>query len=224
MFRRVTIGVFVVFSAIFCRVAHAAEYHGGRGSPCPDGMADLGTFCIDRYEAPNRKGAHPLTGKTASEGEAWCARRGKSLCDEEQWMEACQGEELRPFPYGDRYEFGRCNDDKTWMTPDWDTIATYPSQKAVDEITRLDQSDASGSRKGCVTPEGVFDLTGNVTEWVTRTRPHPNEYRHVMKGCYWAGCFGGSPPRCAFTNNAHPGHFRSYEAGFRCCIRHIALH
>ena len=38
-----------------------------------------------------------------------------------------------------------------------------------------------------------------------------------MKGCYWSGCYGGSPPSCGFVNPAHPGTFRSYEAGFRCC-------
>ena len=38
-----------------------------------------------------------------------------------------------------------------------------------------------------------------------------------MKGCYWSGCYGGSGPSCSFVNSAHPGVFRTYEAGFRCC-------
>jgi formylglycine-generating enzyme required for sulfatase activity len=68
-----------------------------------------------------------------------------------------------------------------------------------------------------VSQEGVVDLTGNVAEWVARSFPHTNNYDHVLKGCYWAGCYGGSPPSCAFVNSAHPGAFRTYEAGFRCC-------
>ncbi|HTL11601.1 MAG TPA: SUMF1/EgtB/PvdO family nonheme iron enzyme [Bdellovibrionota bacterium] len=185
---------------------------------CPPDMAAFSNFCMDRYEAPNREGEHPLTGKTAAEGEAWCGRQGKFLCDEDQWMEACQGEGGRPFPYGQEYERGRCNDDKTWISPDWSAIASYPAPAGQAEIERLNQTDPSGSRAGCSTPEGVYDLTGNVAEWVLSKQPHPGGYRHVMKGCYWAGCYGGSPPRCAFTNPAHPGTFRTYEAGFRCCL------
>jgi formylglycine-generating enzyme required for sulfatase activity len=89
---------------------------------------------------------------------------------------------------------------------------------AVAEATRLFQADMSGARADCVSDEGVFDLTGNVAEWVRRRGPAPRPgYEHVLKGCYWAGCFHDPRPSCAFTNSAHPGTFRTYEAGFRCC-------
>jgi formylglycine-generating enzyme required for sulfatase activity len=192
-------------------IAHAAS--------CPQNTIEFSDFCMDQFEAPNTPGERPLTGKTAFEGEAWCASQGKDLCDEEQWMTACGGSSGRPFPYGDRYERGRCNDDKTWIPPGWGAIATYPAEAGRAEIDRLNQSDASGSRSGCSTPEGVMDLTGNVAEWVKATRPHPNGHPHVLKGCYWSGCYGGAPPSCGFVNPAHPGAFRTYEAGFRCCQR-----
>src|SRR5262249_6219582 len=97
------------------------------------------------------------------------------------------------------------------------TLGTYPSAASLAEAARLYQADPSGARTGCVSAEGVMDLCGNVAEWVTRSFTHATNYDQVMKGCYWSGCYGGTSPNCAFTNPAHPGTFRTYEAGFRCC-------
>jgi hypothetical protein len=64
----------------------------------------------------------------------------------------------------------------------------------------------------CVSSAGAFDMLGNIAEWV-----RAGNGGHAMKGCFWAGCFGGARPSCGFTNSAHASGFRSYEAGFRCC-------
>lgn len=189
----------------------------GDGAACPSDMAMLPGFCMDRYEAPNQKGAKPLSFQIAPDGEAWCKTRGKRLCTEAEWVRACEGPNGSPYPYGTTYVKGRCNDDKTWISPNWTTLGTYPSDAAMSEAERLYQADPSGSNPECVSAEGVFDLTGNVAEWVERSFFHGTNYDQVMKGCYWSGCYGGSPPSCAFTNPAHPGTFRTYEAGFRCC-------
>jgi formylglycine-generating enzyme required for sulfatase activity len=190
---------------------------------CPVDMvwlqeADAGSFCIDRYEAPNQPGASPLYFVTAPEGSSWCAGMNKRLCTESEWVRACMGLNGDPYPYGTSYQAGRCTDDKTWISPDWAALSTWPADASVQEAARLYQADPSGSRAGCVTDAGVFDLTGNVAEWVERSFPNVNNYDQVMKGCYWAGCYGGAPPNCAFVNPAHPGTFRTYEAGFRCCL------
>ena len=183
---------------------------------CPDDMVEASGVCIDRFEAPNIEGAAPLAMQTAYDGEAWCAERDKRLCTDQEWIGACEGSTQSLYPYGDSYEAHRCNDDKVWRVVDWGALGTWPAQAAQDEAASLYQADPSGSRAACVSEAGAFDLTGNVAEWVVRTLPG-GEYDHVMKGCYWAGCYGGTPPNCTFKNPAHPGHFRSYEAGFRCC-------
>jgi formylglycine-generating enzyme len=185
---------------------------------CPADMVALPGVCMDRYEAPNVAGAKPLAMQTAPDGEAWCKTKGKRLCSEAEWVRACNGTTKSPYPYGATYVRGKCTDDKTWISPNWTTLGTWPSAAAKTEAERLYQADPSGARTGCVSEEGVVDLTGNVAEWVTRSFPNVNNYDHVMKGCYWAGCYGGSPPSCAFVNPAHPGGFRTYEAGFRCCL------
>lgn len=187
--------------------------------PCPADMVAIGDrFCIDRYEAPNREGAKPLLLQSARSGERWCRAREKRLCREREWVRACRGPDGRDFPYGHTWRQGVCNDDKTWRSPRWSAIRSYPAPAAQTETDRLDQSEPSGVRDGCVSPEGVYDLTGNAAEWVVRTDDNPTNFDHVVKGCYWARCF--RPPHipdCAYVNYAHQSPERSYEMGFRCC-------
>ncbi len=190
---------------------------GQTGGPCPADMVVAGDSCIDRYEAPNVAGADPLAMQTAYDGETWCAERGKRLCSDVEWNRACEGNSGTTYPYGDSYVAHRCNDDQVWIPPDWEVLATWPAEAAQQEAAALYQADPSGFRDECRSEDGVHDLTGNVAEWVARTLPNSTNYDHVMKGCYWAGCFGGTSPNCSFVNPAHPGGFRSYEAGFRCC-------
>ncbi|MBW2458287.1 MAG: SUMF1/EgtB/PvdO family nonheme iron enzyme, partial [Deltaproteobacteria bacterium] len=141
----------------------------------------------------------------------------KRPCTDVEWIVACEGSAGTTYPYGDTYVPHRCNDDKLWIPPDWEVLGTWPSQAAQQEAAALYQADPSGSRADCLSEDGAGDLTGNVAEWVVRTLPNSNNHDHVMKGCYWAGCYGGTNPNCSFVNPAHPGAFRSYEAGFRCC-------
>jgi hypothetical protein len=185
---------------------------------CPADMVALPAFCIDRYEAPDVVGALPLSLRTAADGEQWCATRGKRLCSEAEWVRACQGPHGRKFPYGETHRASACNDDHPWLPVNWKLLALWPDDAAVAEAARLFQAEVSGARAACVSEEGVYDLTGNVAEWVRRDGPAPHPgYEHVLKGCYWAGCYHEPEPNCAFRNAAHPGTFRTYEAGFRCC-------
>jgi len=185
---------------------------------CPADMVALPSFCIDRYEAPNERGELPLSLMTAYDGEAWCAAREKRLCTETEWIRACEGPHGRRFPYGNDHRVSTCNDDKPWITVRWRWLAAWPRDPTVLEATRLFQADMSGARAECASEEGVYDLTGNVAEWVRRAGAPPRPgYEHVLKGCYWAGCYKQPEPNCEFTNAAHPSSFRTYEAGFRCC-------
>jgi hypothetical protein len=187
------------------------------GGPCPSDMATVEAFCIDRYEAPNVAGADPLVMESAVTAEAWCAAHGKRLCTEDEWDTACAGPQNFIYPYGDTHVDSRCNDDKLWRVVDETALNTWPSATAQAEVQKLWQGAPSGSYPECVSGYGVFDLTGNIEEWVVRTQPHVNSYPHVLKGCYWAGCYGGAKPRCGSTNPAHADGFRYYETGFRCC-------
>jgi formylglycine-generating enzyme required for sulfatase activity len=181
-------------------------------------MVDIGVACMDRYEAPNRAGEKPLLMQSALDGVAWCEARGKRLCREDEWMRACNGPAGHNYPYGARYRRAACNDDKEYRAPNWETLATWPAPAAAAEAARLEQAEPAGSRPGCQSADGVFDLTGNAAEWVVRTHHYDIHRAHILKGCYWARCYRPPHvPSCAYVNSAHASDARSYEMGFRCC-------
>jgi formylglycine-generating enzyme required for sulfatase activity len=188
-----------------------------RRGGCRSSMVRVRDVCIDRYEAPNRRGAKPLVMQTANDAASWCEARHKRLCTEDEWIAACEGEEHRSYPYGSEHVDGRCNDDKPWRQVDEGTLAKWPDAEAQEHAKSLYQAARSGSKRKCVSQAGVRDLTGNVEEWVVRTREHANDWPYLLIGCYWSGCYGGGKPTCHSTNNAHGPEFRFYETGFRCC-------
>jgi formylglycine-generating enzyme required for sulfatase activity len=206
------LGVVVLLGATDAR-AKVRRRHTG----CPSNMMRVGDFCVDRFEAPNRKGAKPLAMQSANEAAAWCETRHKRLCTEEEWQSACEGDRHSPYPYGADYVDERCNDDKPWRQVDEATLAKWPAPEAQAHAKDLYQGTPSGSRRHCVSQDGVFDMTGNLEEWVVRTREHPNDWPFILAGCYWSGCYGGGKPTCHSTNSAHGPEFRFYETGFRCC-------
>lgn len=176
---------------------------------------DGSKFCIDTYELPNIGGIGPEAALGGRDVAAMCEHIGKRICTEDEWTIACKGaREWRRFPYGNIYQVSRCVDDKRWRQVDWSLMANIT--KWAEHADSLYQAEPGGRRLGCVTPEGVHDLVGNVAEWVLSPR---SRYGFVLKGCYWSGCYGQPPPPpdCDFTNPAHPPEFRTYEAGGRCC-------
>jgi len=200
--------------------AYLSHADAGRRRPtagCPHTMTRSGEICIDRYEAPNRRGARPLVMQSANDANAWCSAHHKRLCTEDEWIAACEGEEHRAYPYAGDHVDGRCNDDKPWRAVDEPLLAKWPAPEAKMHAKELYQGAPSGSKRKCVSSVGARDMTGNVEEWVVRTRDHTNDWPYILIGCYWSGCYGGNKPTCHSTNSAHGPDFRFYETGFRCC-------
>ena len=181
--------------------------------PCPDDMVyiERSKYCIDRYEAPNQKGVKPFAAQTAFQAVNYCKSVGKELCTHEQWNTACTGPQHKAYPYGNVYKRGTCNDDKEhWVPVPWKTMGTPAWDKFCQEQYK---GEPSGNRPACVSDDGVYDMTGNVAEWVVEPK---NPHGFVVKGGYWYGVLQGTPT-CGFVNPAHAPGFNSYEFGFRCC-------
>lgn len=170
-------------------------------------------FCIDRYEYPNQAGAKPTVAVSWDEAKELCATEGKRLCTADEWTEACEGAEHSPYPYGFVRNAEACNHDKTYIIPD-DNAYQNPATRA-QEIARLNQSEPSGSRPGCVSSFGVYDMTGNVDEWVLNEAGNENGpvYQSGLKGGYWGPVRNRCRPETTDHNRWHHG----YQIGFRCC-------
>ena len=165
-------------------------------------------FCMDTYEWPNKKGELPPIGGTWRDAKTACEGIGKRLCTAQEWTFACEGESVKPYPYGDgmHRDDTACNIDKKSMpdpnAPRSEWAAHY---RAV----------PSGSMDRCVSWAGVHDMTGNVDEWVNNVggRSDGDPYFSGLKGGYW----GPVRTRCRPMTTVHGPDFSFYQIGFRCC-------
>jgi len=113
---------------------------------CPPGMVSMvldngGTFCIDTYEWPNISGDRPLSSVSWVQAKISCLDAGKRLCTREEWTAACRTTRHTAYPYGQKYEPGKC-----------------PTEGSAEY--------KSGSFSQCGEPGGARDMVGNVWEWV----------------------------------------------------------
>lgn len=169
-------------------------------------------FAIDTFEAAMVDGKAvsarhqvPALRVTWFEAKAACEGAGKRLCREEEWLSACQGAraadddadgefaddliEGTAYPYGDFHEAGRCWDDHEGA----DHRPVY-----------------TGELAGCVTAQGVADLTGNLEEWVGDTPE-----RAALLGGAWDT--SEDHARCYRRNDSFGAGYASVRTGFRCC-------
>jgi formylglycine-generating enzyme len=166
-------------------------------------------FCIDRFEYPNKQGEKPAVMKTWYEARDACKADGKRLCGDSEWTLACEGQQRLPYPYGLERSADACNIDKPHPAVNERALASRRTRDA--EAARLWQGESSGARASCVSSYGVFDMTGNVDEWVVNERGVP--FQSALKGGYW----GPVRDRCRPTTTAHGEDFSFYQIGFRCC-------
>lgn len=168
-------------------------------------------FCMDRFEYPNERGAFPVILVNFNEASDMCSAQGKRLCDESEWTFACEGDEAQPYPYGYVRDPEACVIDNKWRPYNETAMQPRDSLRAMNELDRLWQGVASGSRPRCKSPFGVYDMTGNVDEWTrgVRTWERPS----ILKGGYW----GPVRTRCRPSTRSHDENHTFYQQGFRCC-------
>lgn len=154
-------------------------------------------FCIDRDE--HKSAGEPLPDNHASlvDAQRVCSSEGKRVCRESEWNFACEGEQMRPYPYGFKRDASACNADLTDI---------------VDPEGKLkDLRAPPGAHPRCESPFGVRDMSGNLEEMVARDGAGP--LRAAMKGAYWQP----SRNHCRAAQTKHDAHYGGIETGFRCC-------
>jgi formylglycine-generating enzyme len=191
--------------------AHEQRCHG------PDRPIE---FCIDRYEYPNHRGAHPTWMIDWYDAQATCESKGKRLCWASEWTAACEGPGHTPFPYGWERDHDKCNMDNFYVEPrkfgPKGQFLFYSKDPDIQsaELARLDQSVPSGSMESCKSGFGVYDMPGNFDEWVVSDEePHEISKWAALKG----GAWGHVRSQCRPATYSHDAGFAYYFVGFRCC-------
>lgn len=166
--------------------------------------------CVDQYEAPNVRGAKPKVMASYNSATRWCEKRDKRLCSEREWELSCEGPRHLPLAYGWGVNVKLCNSNKRWKQVNFEAFGKSTKESRA-ETNRLWQGTPSGRYKTCISPFGVYDMMGNVEEWVQSRSSR--RWPGALMGGFWAKPWTG----CRGTNDAHRPHFAFYETGFRCC-------
>lgn len=106
-----------------------------------------------------REGAHPAVCVTREQAQAYCTAQGGALPAHEQWEWAARGGEDFLFPWGNTWSPTKAN----WG--EFDVIKT-PVAGAIDGFA---WTAPAGQFKDGKSPSGLYDMAGNVSEWVQGT-------------------------------------------------------
>ncbi len=144
---------------------------------------------VDESAVCSRAGVLPWTRLTRPDASRVCLANGFRLCTDEEWQTACQGpERLWSFPYAQGHRMGVCND----------------------HVSGSGALEPTGIREGCRTPDGVYDMSGNVWELTAEGS---------KRGASWklnAVMFRIDAARCDMYY-ALAEAFADDDVGFRCC-------
>jgi len=199
-----------------------------------------GRYCIDRYEAGlvetlptgeekpfspfsalignetvravSEPHVYPQGYISATQASRACAASGKRLCKITEWVTACRGPDNKRYGYGDQRQVGRCNDNGknpvlTMYGPRF-TAATMNQP----QLNQLEGTlSKTGDHTGCSNGYGVFDMVGNLHEWVAD--PGGTFYG----GYYQDVSSWGHGEGCNYQTTAHEARYHDYSTGFRCC-------
>jgi formylglycine-generating enzyme required for sulfatase activity len=142
---------------------------------------------------------HPQVCIDVCDAVAYCSAIGKHLCSAYEWSNACTSNGVNQFTYGNSIGVGQCHD------------TTEPNSSTTVPV---------GTMPGCQSPvpgfAGIFDLIGNVSEWVADCTGSAGATDSCQSR---GGSFGLSEvmPDCSQSVGGQRAYF-SDRIGFRCSI------
>jgi hypothetical protein len=186
----------------------APDGHEQAHSPyLPVGGADV--------RALSRPGVFPQAYISEVEASRACANASKRLCTPIEWRKACVGPDPKIWGYGTRPEAGRCNDHGKSPVLLLFGQGGYNGRYAWEKLNypQLNQVEGTlaktGDFAGCTNGYGVFDMVGNLHEWVADPR-----------GTFYGGFYQDTRMHgegCTYVTSAHTATYHDYSTGFRCC-------
>jgi hypothetical protein len=209
----VNVGSFCIDSTEVTNSQYADFLAAGPGSGLQPAECSFNTDYTPtaNWPFPSGQDAYPVTMVNWCDAFAYCAWAGKRLCGNlhggpldpasygdptaDQRYYACSNGGMQTLPYGSSYVAGACN---------------------------LDQggSAAVGSLAGCEGGfSGVFDLVGNVEEWLDSCSATAGANDSCMDGAGsfgFPGSSGEATVTCAFSDSDMRG-TTDANVGFRCC-------
>ena len=174
--------------------------------------------------AVSQAGRKPQGYISGAQAASACSKAGKRLCEIDEWVRACKGPRLLLYPYGNARRPNVCND--RFKVLDHHPVVTLFNQHAPPGTDRRSMwhpswmndarlhemahtIDPSGSHRDCTNEYGVYDMVGNLHEWVA-------DPDGTFMGGFFMDTFQNGEG-CEYRTIAHPYEYHDYSIGFRCC-------
>lgn len=167
-----------------------------------------------RPKAVSRKDRVPQAYASGKDAAVACKNAGKRLCTRDEWKLACRGEQDRDFPYGDKYERGKCNTVRDthpgillWENPSINHTDPRFNKIADKQGPLLRKTGATPSCASEWEDDKIYDMVGNVDEWI-------DDPEGTFVGAFYAR---GKKDGCQSGVEAHVLSYADYSTGVRCC-------
>jgi formylglycine-generating enzyme len=190
------------------------RWEGSLVEVAPDGERPFSPYMPvagHKVRAVSRPGVVPQAYISRNEADGACRASGKRLCEEDEWVRACEGSAKTTFPYGKTRLPGYCNDHG--RPPLASLYANNSHSWGSMNDPRLNQQPETVAKTGtfahCETSDGAYDMVGNVHEWVA------DPAGTFLGGFYLDTTLNGSG--CHYKTVAHDAAYHDYSTGFRCC-------
>ena len=215
------------------------------GPACPEGMAHIGRYCMDRYEAyvvelDERDHEQPHSPYTPVDGRrvrakvaadvvpqgyisqvqaaSACQNAGKRLCSAPEFSLACRGpNRSAAYPYGGtRRQRGKCNEGKGSAVP-----VVFGRGAPFDE--QLMNDPRLNRWSGGLAKTGAYAASVSpygVFDLVGNLHEWGAEVAPNGHGYFRGGFYGDAEINgagCNYVTTAHAAVYHDYSTGFRCC-------